>query len=253
MGDPVVIVTGAEAGLARSLWRALGQPDVPVVGSSVRPALGGYIGAEHTVGPRKLQALRRLGIHPPFAAVYSDSAIDLRYSSDQRQLSLLRGELTLDSNGADNRPFIVSTRVGQLSTQNGQLLLRENDAGLLLAVRRGSVTVDSQSNPLRQVQAGQVVQLSMSGAASAVQLHGDPWAWTDGVLSVQQMPLGEFTAELARYRPGHLGVAPEVANLRITGSFPLHDTDKALSALLPTLPVQIEQHTPWWVTVAAKH
>jgi len=23
-----------------------------------------------------------------------------------------------------------------------------------------------------------------------------------------------------------------------------------LSALLPTLPVQIEQHTPWWVTVA---
>ena len=77
LGDRVVIVTGAEAGLARSLWRALGQPDVPVVGSSVRPALGGYIGAEHTVGPRKLQALERLGIHPPFAAVYSDSAIDL--------------------------------------------------------------------------------------------------------------------------------------------------------------------------------
>ena len=76
-GDEVVIVTGAEAGLARALWRALGQPDVPVVGSSVRPALGGYIGAEHTVGPRKLAALERQGIRPPFAAVYSDSAIDL--------------------------------------------------------------------------------------------------------------------------------------------------------------------------------
>jgi transmembrane sensor len=45
-------------------------------------------------------------------------------------------------------------------------------------------------------------------------------------------------------------VAPDVADLRITGSFPLHDTDKALSALLPTLPVQIERHTPYWVTVA---
>ncbi|MDY0022069.1 HAD family hydrolase [Arenimonas caeni] len=76
-GDEVVIVTGAEAGLARALWRALGQPEVPVVGSSVRPALGGYIGAEHTVGPRKLVALERAGIRPPFAAVYSDSAIDL--------------------------------------------------------------------------------------------------------------------------------------------------------------------------------
>ena len=41
-----------------------------------------------------------------------------------------------------------------------------------------------------------------------------------------------------------------ITDLRITGSFPLHDTDLALSALLPTLPVQIEQHTQWWVTVA---
>jgi len=43
-----------------------------------------------------------------------------------------------------------------------------------------------------------------------------------------------------------------VADLRITGSFPLHDTTLALNALLPTLPVQIEQRTPWWVTVATK-
>jgi phosphatidylglycerophosphatase C len=76
-GDQVVIVTGAEAGLARDLWRALGQPDVPVVGSSVRPAFGGYIGVEHTIGPRKLVALARHDIRPPFAAVYSDSARDL--------------------------------------------------------------------------------------------------------------------------------------------------------------------------------
>lgn len=179
------------------------------------------------------------------------SAIDLRYSSDQRQLSLLRGELTLDSNGADNRPFIVSTRVGRLSTQNGQLLLRENDAGLLLAVRRGSVTVDSQSNPLRQVQAGQVVQLSMSGAASAVQLHGDPWAWTDGVLSVQQMPLGEFISELSRYRPGLLRCADEIARLRVSGTYQLADTEQILLLLARTLPVRIDYRTRYWVSIGA--
>jgi phosphatidylglycerophosphatase C len=76
-GDRVVIVTGAEAGLARDLWRALGQPEVPVIGSTVKPAFGGYIGVEHTVGPRKLAALARNDIRPPFAAVYSDSARDL--------------------------------------------------------------------------------------------------------------------------------------------------------------------------------
>lgn len=76
-GDPVVIVTGAEASLARDLWQALGQPEVPVIGSSVRQAFGGWIGHEHTVGPRKIAALARQGIRPPFAAVYSDSARDL--------------------------------------------------------------------------------------------------------------------------------------------------------------------------------
>ncbi len=76
-GDDVVIITGAEASLARDLWRALGQPEVPVVGSSVRQAFGGWIGQEHTIGPRKITALAREGIRPPFAAVYSDSFWDL--------------------------------------------------------------------------------------------------------------------------------------------------------------------------------
>ena len=76
-GDPVVIVTGAEAGFARALCKALGLPDVPVIGSTLRPAFGGWIGQEHTIGPRKLVALARSGIHPPFAAVYTDSALDL--------------------------------------------------------------------------------------------------------------------------------------------------------------------------------
>ena len=72
------------------------------------------------------------------------------------------------------------------------------------------------------------------------------------MLVVDNVPLSELIDELGRYRSGYLGVAPEVANLRITGSFPLNDTNLALTSLLPTLPVQIEQHSPWWVTVVAK-
>ncbi|NWE85586.1 amino acid ABC transporter substrate-binding protein, partial [Pseudomonas edaphica] len=77
-------------------------------------------------------------------------------------------------------------------------------------------------------------------------------AWTRGMLVVDNTRLGDVVAELSRYRTGYLGVDKTVADLRITGSFPLHDTTLALNALLPTLPVQIEQHTPWWVTVKAK-
>jgi transmembrane sensor len=88
------------------------------------------------------------------------------------------------------------------------------------------------------------------GPVMAVNLGAD--AWTRGMLVVDNARLEDLVREIGRYRPGHLGVAPEVADLRITGSFPLRNTDLALNALLPTLPVQIQQHTQWWVTVASK-
>ena len=76
-GERVIVVTGAEVGLAQALWIALGGPDVEFVGSSTRRGLGGRIPVEHCIGPRKLDALARLGLRAPFAAMYSDSARDL--------------------------------------------------------------------------------------------------------------------------------------------------------------------------------
>ncbi|MBV4534446.1 FecR domain-containing protein [Pseudomonas urmiensis] len=179
------------------------------------------------------------------------SAIDLRYSADQRLLTLIRGELTLDSNANDKRPFIIDTQLGALSTHDGQLLLRENAQGLLLAVRRGEVTLMPNSAPLRQVHPGQVLQLAASGAIQPALVHGDPWGWTDGVLSVQQMPLSEFTAELSRYRPGLLRCAPEVADLKVSGTYQLADTEQILQLLARSLPLRIDYRTRYWVSIGA--
>jgi transmembrane sensor len=96
------------------------------------------------------------------------------------------------------------------------------------------------------------VLIRNNGMGPIVALNLGADAWTRGMLVVDNVRLEDLIRELARYRPGHLGVTPAVADLRITGSFPLKDTNLALNALLPTLPVQIDQHTPWWVTVAAK-
>ena len=64
--------------------------------------------------------------------------------------------------------------------------------------------------------------------------------------------LGDLLAALGKYRSGHLGVAEQVADLRVTGSFPLTNTDLALESLVPALPVKIERHTQWWVNVVPK-
>ncbi|WP_194789860.1 FecR domain-containing protein [Pseudomonas sp. UFMG81] len=179
------------------------------------------------------------------------SAIDLRYSADLRRLTLLRGEVSLDANANDNRPFSIDTRVGPLSTQGAQLLLRENAQGLLLAVRRGEVTLFPASAAAHRIKPGDVLQVSSSGDYQPARLHGDPWGWTDGVLSVQQMPLGEFVDELSRYRPGLLRCAPDVAGLKVSGTYQLADTDQILLLLARSLPVRIDYRTRYWVSIGA--
>lgn len=179
------------------------------------------------------------------------SAIDLHYDAGQRRLQLLRGEISLDSNPNDKRPFRIDTRVGPMTTLDGQLLLRENDHGLLLAVRRGDVTLFPASASPRRVLPGETLQVWASGSFQAVTLRSDPWGWTDGVLSVQQMPLGEFIAELARYRPGLLRCAPEVAGLAVSGTYQLNDTGQILQLLTRSLPVRVDYHTRYWVSVDA--
>lgn len=179
------------------------------------------------------------------------SAIDLRYSAEQRRLNLLRGEVSLDGNANDNRPFNIDTHVGALSTLGGQLLLRENAQGLLLAVRRGEVTLFPATAAAHRVKPGEVLQVFAQGDFQPANLHGDPWGWTDGVLSVQQMPLGEFTDELARYRPGVLRCAPEVAGLKVSGTFQLADTDQVLLLVARSLPVRVDYRTRFWVSIGA--
>ncbi|MHA6163543.1 FecR domain-containing protein [Pseudomonas sichuanensis] len=179
------------------------------------------------------------------------SAIDLRYSAGLRQLTLVRGEVSLDSNASDNRPFRIATPFAALATQGGQLLLRENARGLLLAVRRGDVTLFPASAAAHQVKPGEVVQVLATGGYQPATLHGDPWGWTDGVLSVQQMPLGEFVAELSRYRPGLLRCAPAVAGLKVSGTYQLADTDQILLLIARNLPVRIDYRTRYWVSIDA--
>lgn len=179
------------------------------------------------------------------------SAVDVRFDDKRRLIVLQEGEILVETGHGDARPFIVETREGSMRALGTRFLVKREDEGTRLSVLQSAVAAHPQSNPQEQIlHEGQQVFMRSDGLDAIVALTPGADAWTRGMLVVDNARLGDLVHELGRYRRGHLGVAPEVADLRITGSFPLHDTDKALSALLPTLPVQIEQHTPYWVTVA---
>ena len=181
------------------------------------------------------------------------SAIDVRFDEQRRLIVLQEGEILVETGHDDSRPFYVQTRDGSLRALGTRFIVKREDDATRLSVLQSAVAAQPEALHQEHVfKAGQQVLMRSDGLGPLLAVTPATDAWTRGMLVVDNARLGDVIEELGRYRTGHLGVDDNVADLRITGSFPLHDTTLALNALLPTLPVQIEQHTPWWVTVAAK-
>jgi len=64
--------------------------------------------------------------------------------------------------------------------------------------------------------------------------------------------LEDVVAELSRYRHGYLGCAPEVAGLRLSGTFLLDDSEGVLANLEDSLPVRLRRLTRYWVRVEGR-
>ncbi|SDA78969.1 FecR family protein [Pseudomonas sp. NFACC15-1] len=181
------------------------------------------------------------------------SALDVRFDDKQRRIVLQEGEILVETGHDDPRPFIVETREGRLRALGTRFLVKREDEGTRLSVLKSAVAAHPQATDSEQIlREGQQVLMRRDGLGPTVALSPGADAWTRGMLVVDNARLEDLIHELGRYRRGYLGVEPRVADLRITGSFPLHDTDLALTALLPTLPVQIEHHTRWWVVVGPR-
>lgn len=181
------------------------------------------------------------------------SAVDVRFDDQQRRIVLQAGEILIETAHGDARPFVVETTEGHLRALGTRFIVKREDDSTRLSVLQSAVAARPETLTHEQrFEAGQQVLMRRDGLGPMLALNPGADAWTRGMLVVDNARLGDVIKELSRYRSGYLGVDNQVADLRITGSFPLHDTDKALQALLPTLPVQIKQHTAWWVKVAAK-
>ena len=104
---------------------------------------------------------------------------------------------------------------------------------------------------VQRLEAGQQVAFDREHVQAVHALPSGAGAWVKGMLSVDDWRLADFIAELQRYRPGHLGCAPAVANLRISGAFHLASSDAILDNLTSTLPVRLRRFRRYWTRVEA--
>lgn len=182
----------------------------------------------------------------------TDSAVDIRFDTQRRWVELRRGEVLVNS-AIRPTPLRVQTRHGRVEAQAARFVVHQGKAASRLSVLQGSVLMSpTLGQPGQVVEAGQSFDLGREGARPVQRLDMEAGAWADGLIVTRDMRLADFLAEVARYRHGRLACAEGIADLRLSGVFRLDDTDKLLSLLPRTLPVQLHYRTRWWVTVEAK-
>lgn len=182
------------------------------------------------------------------------TAVDVIFDASARRIRLREGEIEIDT-GRDpaTRPLWVETRDARLVPVGTRFSVRQLDTDTRLAVSEGAVDVHLTDHAqARRIDRGEQVRFDRHQIDPPETLDPTRLAWTSGMIVAANRRLDELLAEVARHRPGRLTWAPEVAGLRITGTWPLDGddpTDRILASLARRLPVHIQRTTRYWVRV----
>ncbi|WP_373425440.1 FecR domain-containing protein [Variovorax boronicumulans] len=181
------------------------------------------------------------------------SAIDLRFDGQLRLVRLVAGEVLIVTGHAkaDSPPFVVDTAEGRIRALGTRFTVRQDNGRTRVAVLENAVEIAplAASGPPRLLRAGERTSFGASDIDTPVPVDEQTAAWSLGQIIADDMPLRDFLDELGRYRPGIVRCDPAVAALRLSGVFPLGDTDRILAMLPNVLPVQVRLRTRYWASV----
>jgi transmembrane sensor len=186
----------------------------------------------------------------------SQTALDLIEREGRSQIRLYRGEIWLDTASrqahAAPRTLEIITAHARLQPLGTRFSVQQGEQSSRLAVFQHRVAVQHRHGEQQIVAAGEQVRWTEQGIAprSAVdELQAS--AWRQGLYIVEQQKLATVLATLAQWRAGIIQVDPAIADLSISGAFPLKDTNAALALIARTLPVKIRRWSEYWVRVQA--
>lgn len=187
----------------------------------------------------------------------TDTAIDVLFDANQRLIHLREGEIlvqTAPDIAPLARPFLVSTRQGRMQALGTRFTVRELQPRTHLAVLEGAVKVqladNRQSTPLI-VNAGQRTDFSSYTFGQLSVADRYIGAWTQSMLMADKMRLADFVDELTRYRRGFVRLDPAIADLRISGAYPISDSQRTLNMLAQTYPILVSGHlNGYWVMLS---
>ncbi|WP_094815896.1 FecR domain-containing protein [Bordetella genomosp. 12] len=225
------LAAGAGLGAAGLAWR-----EIPVYTAAYRSATGQRRDITLEDGTR--------------ITLNSDSAIDVDFDARARRVILRRGEIYIETGHAPSaagRPFLVRTNQGDVRALGTRYSVWQQPQHVSVNVFEGAVEILPEDGQALRLQAGEGTVFNARGAERPQ--AAQPAAWVQGLLVAERMRLDDFLAQVGRYRPGFLRCEPQVADLIVSGVYPLADTDRILAALQTALPLRISRLTRYWVSV----
>jgi transmembrane sensor len=183
------------------------------------------------------------------------TAININYDKTQRLVNLHQGEIIITTAKDDNnRPFYVNTKHGSVQALGTRFLVRTDEDKTQVTVLEKSVLISPAlaKNQTTEVRAKQHISFTENNSTAINDANQYIDSWLTGSLVAVDMPLGVLINELSRYRPGLLSCDEKVANYKVSGAFPLVNTELALDAITRSFPVTQRRFSRYWVKIVAQ-
>ncbi len=174
-----------------------------------------------------------------------DTATALDLADDGREVELFEGRILAEVAPDPDRPFVVRTGDGSVTALGTAFTVHRDHDRTLVAVIESQV----RACAIGQSQTGACLELGPGERARIADgrvIRLDPVdpsaaaAWAGGWLVPDDQPLTEVLEELNRYRRRPVRYdARSLAHIRVTGSFPLRETDRALDAIAAALDLRL--------------
>lgn len=175
----------------------------------------------------------------------TDTALDFRSDRHRRQVTLFRGRILARVAKDAARPFVVRTRDGTATALGTAFTVRRDADATIVSVIESRVRVcpEKAEDDCADLRPGDRVR--MSGGKLHRLEPVDPEAagsWAQGWLAVDDQPLSVVLGELNRYRAVPVDYdANDLSGIRVSGSFPLGDPDRAVEGAVRSAGLRMER------------
>lgn len=175
------------------------------------------------------------------------TAVDIRYGANHRLIVVHAGEILVQT-AADSRPLSVRSPHGDMLALGTRFNVRLYPDHTRLTVLEHAVAV-SNARTMEPVivEAGMMLDIAADTVAMPRPADLGLSEWSRGLLVIDGWRLDRTLDELGRYRRGFLQCSDDVAGMRVSGVFPLDDTDRTLLVIAQALKLNLQTRTRFWV------